>query len=784
MRQIRFELRKIWGARAFCLLVALLLGCNLFFLWNDTRQEKGCPPAQAYRLLDEELDKTNLPAALETLQRQIKLLDGVSSLQRYIQQGITQGDRFLALWEEYGGAYTEQAYLRYCADIKQERNLLTDVYGELDAIAQYRAFIDSLDNRAQGLAGLSIFRQDAYLQRNIEKTQRDFAHLHGVQIEYSTAQGLALALDSETMDLFLFFAIFLVAAFSIQKEKDSEMLCFIQTTPKGRRQTAWAKLAAAFLSNFGVVFLLYGVRLLYCAFRFGLGDLARPIQSVPQYVYCTLPVTEGEFILLFLLFKWLAAALLETYVFAFYLLLPNGVAAALASGMWLGLNYLPRIFIPVTNRYYLFRFTNVISILQTDEVLAQYQNLDLFGTPVSRWMVELAFALAALVLSMTVFVEAFQRGCFLKERKKARARHLLRGHGKTLWLQETAKLAALHCCIPLLLFAAFQVYECATSERYFTPEEKIFNGYLEKVEGNYDAGARAYLQSEAERLARGLRAETLYRQGEITLEELQALEAQQIAYEMQGRAFSRVISQIYYIKEHPGAQFANETAYGELLMLNHPPAGAATLILVVCLVLSLSSLIAVEYQTGMIELLRSTPRGRGEVAARRLALASGLCFAFALCFYLPGLYTMVKYYGWRPLTLSACSIADFSALPAWVSIGMVWAFAIAVSYAAVWMVGMVTLAFSRLLKNSLFAAFAAIVVFTAPVFLNELGFSGFRWVSILPPMQAAASFVQDGFFIVAYAALALLTGGLAALYVHDSFGVSALPFTEKQGRPR
>ena len=78
------------------------------------------------------------------------------------------------------------------------------------------------------------------------------------------------------------------------RDKMTGMAAVIRQTPKGRIHSAGAKLIACFLLTVTSAVLLYGMVLLTGTIRFGLGDLSRCIQSIPQFTLCNINMTVGE----------------------------------------------------------------------------------------------------------------------------------------------------------------------------------------------------------------------------------------------------------------------------------------------------------------------------------------------------------------------------------------------------------------------------------------------------------------------------------------------------------
>ena len=212
----------------------------------------------------------------------------------------------------------------------------------------------------------------------------------------------------------------------------------MRSLPGGRLQTALAKLAAFGVSLLAVLALLYGVNLAYCGASFGLGPLTRTIQSVPALMRCTMQITVGRYLLRFLLAKWAGA-----FVMGLWVMLAALTARRAAAG-WIGALALPlamygvRAAIPATSHLNVVKYANLVSLLQTNELLGNYRNLFWFGTPIGLPLVEWTAAVFYGALFAAAFCTVFaraqllpaaKRGLVLGLTRRTKATSIIKGRG-------------------------------------------------------------------------------------------------------------------------------------------------------------------------------------------------------------------------------------------------------------------------------------------------------------------------------------------------------------------
>lgn len=124
----------------------------------------------------------------------------------------------------------------------------------------------------------------------------------------------------------------------IQRETASNMLPIIDSSLNGRMKTIRAKMLLAVCVSVLAALLLNGAELLVYACRFGLDHPAAPLQSLPLFESCLLPLSLGQYAAAVFLWRMLAAGITGALIFLLACLCKRDMAAVLAS---LGLFIIP-----------------------------------------------------------------------------------------------------------------------------------------------------------------------------------------------------------------------------------------------------------------------------------------------------------------------------------------------------------------------------------------------------------------------------------------------------------
>ena len=750
------ELRKVWGSRVFPLLLAVLAAANLLLLWMGTRPTANQPPAAAYKAVGTDISGMTMEEKGGFLHGKLTEYESLLRIANYYRELAYGGSVYLqnyreenaALFEEYEQEYQEQSYVLYTDSLTLEYQLFNQLCSEYDTVAGYGAFLDSVQTKAAQLAGISIFQKDStgYDLKNIEVTSEVYAGLNDTVIDYYPQKGLYTALSYAFTDLILLAAMLLLALLLVRQERDSGLLALVRSLPGGRLQTALAKLGAFALSLLAVLMLLYGVNLAYCGAAFGLGPMTRTIQSVPALMRCTMQITVGRYLFLFLLAKWAGA-----FVMGLWVMLAALLARRAAAG-WVGALALPlamygiRAAIPATSRLNVVKYANLASLLQTNELLGNYRNLYWFGSPIGlplvEWTAAAVFGVGFAAAFCTVFARAqllpaSEGGLVLSRRHKTRPTTVLR--------EESRKLLVLNgAAVLLAAFIGFGIWQGVTAESYISAEEIYYAWYMKEISGPYTSQTKDWLEQQGEEFAPMLEVQKKIAAGELGADAMLAYSALQQKYSVYQNIVNQNIN--YYLKEHPKAWLVYESGYRELFGVSGTADLQDTLYAGLLCALCFSGLFAMEHKGGMEEILCTTPLGRQRTVRAKLAVSAGAALVIAAATCLPHLIQVLRDYGLPALFAPAMSISELESLPAVFTLSDVLLFWFFCRAAACLCMGTITLWLGRALGSLLPALFVSAAAYCLPALLSLSGMSGgIQWLGFWPLFHAAALLTTQGY---------------------------------------
>ena len=748
------ELRKVWGGRVFPVLLAILASANLLLLWMGTRPTAKQPPASAYRAVGAELNGKTMEEKGIYLREKCEEIESLVKIGQYYRE-LAYGDYALtqfrqdnaAMFDAYEQEYKDKSYTLFTDNLNTEYRLFSQLQNEYDTVAGYGDFLQGVQAKATQLSGISIFQNDrtGYDLKNIELTAQVYAGLTETPIDYFPQKGLYTAISYAFTDLILLASMLLLALILVRQERDSGLLSLVRSLPGGRLQTALAKLAAFAASLWVVLMVLYGVNLVYCSASFGLGSLHRTIQSVPALMRCTMQITVGQYLLRFLLAKWAGA-----FVMGLWVMLAALVAKRAAAG-WVGALALPlamygiRAAIPATSHWNVIKYANMVSLLQTNELLGNYRNLFWFGSPVSlplvEWLTAAVFGGSLFAGFCAVFAKAqllptAKRSLTLPFSHTTRATSVPREEGRKLLLMNGA-------AVFLAAFLAFGIYQGITSESYLDADEIYYAYYMKHISGPWRTESYNWLTEQGKEFAPMLEVQRRVIGGELSSDALLAYNSLQQKYTVYQQIVQFNIQ--YYLKQNPGAWLVYETGYRKLFGFTGTADVQDTLLAGLLCALCFSGLFAMERKGGMDEILAATPLGRKYTAKAKLRQSTLVAAGIALGTVLPHLWHILRDYGLPALLAPAMSISELQAVPKCITLSDLLLFWLLCRLAACLCMSRITLWLGQKLGNLLPALFISAVAYCLPALLSLSGMkNGIEWLGFYPLFHAAALWQTQG----------------------------------------
>lgn len=598
----------------------------------------------------------------------------------------------------------------------------------------YPEYLESIEKQAENMTSVSIWGgKDTFSYRNIQKTPSAYANITVQELPLAPSFGLENTFTSPITDYMGIFLIFLIVCAVMLKDRERGMMPLLYAMPNGRQQLFLKKFAVTAICTCGVAMLLFGENLLIGGYLYGLGDLSRPIQSVFGLYSCNLPVSVGEYLVLFFLMK-MASYLLFAAVFSLVCIsVKNNLMIYGVCGAFCGISFLLYHFISEVSVLSLFHFLNPVQITQVNEVLGTYKNINLFGFPFSlkaSVLVLFAFILI-LAVSMAMLISAKSRNVQYRT-ISLRLFHQksLRVHSRFFYV--CYRTLVLQRGIVLVFAAVFAAgIMSASFSRPYSNDDIYYENFTTQYQGeitqetlDFIADKEAYYEQIEQRIAK------LQMQ-----ENINTYKVNQLSNELNDRyALERMKERIIAIQgSEKDGQLFYDTGYERLFGIDgNNEDMLMILMMMLFLVFLLSPFAASDKKTGMIKILFSSKCGKFGYY-KDLILYSVLCGAFvSILFTLPYIWNILNSYGMQGLSSPIQSIKAFSGVNHSFTVsGMILLLLIVRTVSAAITAVLISI-ISSICSSTMTAYIANLGLFALPVILVLLGVKTFAYVGMIP----------------------------------------------------
>lgn len=541
---------------------------------------------------------------------------------------MTEKDAFMWLEEEMKAHENE---------LWEDIILYSTVQNELRECLTYGKHLQQIGETAQQLKQLSLFSDiDTFSFKNANKTVSDFKKVEGVSPSFAPSMGIVLASKGVYTDILAVMAVFSMSFLLFTYEKERNLSLLTHTTPNGGVYHCISKIFAIWIGCIMVVMVLYIPKLLLNSFLFGLGNLARPIQSVTGYSSGTIPLTVWEFFLCFWGLKLITLMILGLLFSVIATVTGKASHGFICTAVSLaGMSYLYRI--PYWHPLSMFAVTQPLTWIRAEDLLCKYLNYNLLGLPVERFTISTVAILIAFfgLVSLLIFFYPRQQSIAQRKRTYIKKRQntllpVIKKH--RLLAGEFYKLLIQNRTIWILLGFMFAViyifFSMPMRETFDSIDEMQYKRITMLYEGELSTEKEVAIFDEVQKtnLSTNILEDKLHRQ-------------------------------IDYLHTKEKSSFLYDVGYKKLTFGELQTELWLILIGSVMLIAVLGGLYAVEYQTGVIVLIRSSCKGILKVFHAKSIVSYYVTVLVGAFLYIPYLFSVLNVYGKHALSAPAYSLA-------------------------------------------------------------------------------------------------------------------------------
>lgn len=538
-------------------------------------------------------------------------------------------------------------------------NLLAN---KLDYVDQYEVFVEEMQARADFQLKFSVFQKPGtFAYNNIAKTPSDFEHLKGTEITPGFDLGLNFATTFELTDYLTLFLVILVCItlYSVEREKDLTIL--VKSMPFGRAETLFAKLFVTAVTVAGFTVLYYVSTLAVSEVAFGLGDLSRSVQSVPEFMNCNLKVSVFEYLCLWVLQKVLTLCSVSMIFALLFTLIKSTNITYIVLAVLLGAEFVCYNFIDALAPYNHFKYINIFYLLSGNGLFGSYLNLNFFTKPVNVLWTYLGFLVLCFgvctVTSALAFSKQNQFGVknpLGKITDNIRRKVHIFSHNTTVFGGECFKHYISSKAILVLLVLLFFAYGNFTDDisiTYSSGADVAYAAYMNELQGEVTEEKIEFLENEQAYFdSLYLEIEAINNDTTLTEDEksMKTMAIENIL-DTRGKGFEAVMLQystITMVGEELGItpHFINKNIGTKLMASSTREWNNFTLLMVLS-VFTLSGIFAYEHKREMSKLISATQKGKGRLFFAKLSVASITYTIIYILLYLFYMVNFIKTFG-------------------------------------------------------------------------------------------------------------------------------------------
>lgn len=670
MKLIFYELIKVLNKRIFVFILLLCLAVNGFLLYTSQNTEENALRLEYSDEYDKLLQKYSampIDAAKKQIEDELLAYEISGRLESLAQADNEELIESYTLELEQYRKSNPKAYKKAVEMNKNEEegfwenSFLYDISQQIEYINSYPDFIGEMYDRAKAQSASSIFGDESsFSYKNLYKTADDYAGLENTKLSLVNSGSLTATVEYGLTDIFIIAVVLLICIYLFGYEREKGLYPLIRCTKYGRLKTIISKLAVLFVLSAIVSVLFVLVDFAVNIFLYGSTDLSVNIQSISEFRNCTLSVTTGQFLILFVLLKIVGIFIISAIFSLVFTCFSNYSAIYLTGIGIVGIEYLFYTLIGQNSFLNLLKYINVFYILDSGEYAGSYLNLNIFSNAVLSVPIVLIFFgivfVLCLVFSCVFFCKYNQQkkgNVFSSCVEKFKRRFFIINGSTSVFKGEIFKFAIQNKMIFLLIIlVAYAVFSSFGTVRYPYLEvtDAEYKIYMEYLEGDITAEKENYITEQQEYFDNlRLRLKEISSSDKLSDSTKQAMSKSiENILDSKGIAFDRVKQQYFRLIElkEDGiyARFIDENIYSAFVSSENREWNQFVLLLFVLLI-SVPYVFSIEYKNRMINLIRPTKNGKIQLYIRKISVIFIFTLLFFLTVYLPYLIRFINTYG-------------------------------------------------------------------------------------------------------------------------------------------
>lgn len=381
--------------------------------------------------------------------------------------------------------------------MEAERNMRKLYVKEyVEQIEGYTSYLEEIAEQQTTVNQMVHIKNDSYALRLIELTAKAYEPMKGTVLQAADPVGAEMVLQGKVSVSLLCAFVVALCVFLFSYEKEQQVLSLLCPSYLGKRGCYLGKIIVDCLGAAAFAITIFEARLLWSVSLLDLGNLKRPIQTIPDFYTCAWPLTVGQTLLLHE-FVLIAGAILVVFLCSGICIWLDGAAAWAAMIGVFAAAYGSYRWIPESAVFQPLRYWNLCALFQTELFVRGTVYLKIASRPVSFYGA--VAGLSIMILLFGIGVGLSGKSC-LKKAKKSRYRK----NRKRKSIQDLEWKKVLLPQYGYLLVIGCLVLQVVSFDYFYGGmgmEEQLYRMEVERVQGSYTEEKNAQIQMKYRKMA-------------------------------------------------------------------------------------------------------------------------------------------------------------------------------------------------------------------------------------------------------------------------------------------
>ncbi len=724
MRVFNAELLRVIKSKSFWMILAILTFATLLFVAFAPIDD----------LIDNELYIKLSNQTSDYSSEQTEKYIGEKYFEYSVYHALSWGFDMPELFEDEKAAEYIEKYENLDEDsveIFHKYMLYKQEFDNITSINDYKRLVLSLREQAEKLSEFSLFAdKKSFEYRSIIKSAEVYKNAENIEPIYSTSKGVNVAVSNVVGNISV-SVMAVIAAILLFSDKKS--IQFALSMKNGGRYYASVKLcvlvliavlSSVFISlvNIGTAFVVYG-----------LGDISRPVQGVEGFTFSPFVMSVGEMLLLNVTFKALVAVVFGFVASFLCICLKSNASVFISATVAIVTEAVLFLTILSQSNMAIAKYANLWALSNTQAIIGEYLNLNIFGFPFSNSLICIAFSILLLLMLICAVLHLYPKitvsgNNSIKSSKSLFSTSLLFHEIYRIFIERKGAIAlVLAVCISFAYGNTFKMnYD--VDERYKT-------AYIDDIGGEINDDTYNYLNAEKQRFTdvqeQINELQTKYTGGKISAQGYSATYSALLQETAGSRAFSYLEQQV--ISADGKGELIYDTGYNKLTAFDGFTNDVIpSMISVLLIIVLIAPIYSKDKEIGLQKIISSTVHGKQSLAIYRVLITAIISSAACLIAFIPQYYTVFAEYGDEWLCAPVQSLMQLSDFPFKISILNYLTLINVIRIITCVVIGESALALSKFSDKSFVSIAVSMLIFVSPLFLYMLGAEFFSKIGLMP----------------------------------------------------